>query len=453
MIIILLLLAIWLYLLIVWLNYNYSFKVICLKVLEFIWGKFKVWLSNEISTAILVLVGTTISVSFITVFGFNSIEKPLGLYNDTDFLTNILVESHGMILDILIIGVFILWLNKKREDRSINRKLQEEIDDFRPWRSEEASFRISGIIKRLNSNGISAINLRECFLKNAHLKGVNLKNASLWGADLGRANLNKAILINAKIKGAYLGDVQLKSSSLQGCYLKNSKFPRAQLTGSNLSDADLSDVGFWGADLKGAIFKNADLANAQFHYANLRSANLLGAKNLTSDQLLQAASLHGSQIDEKIKEEIEQKRPQLLLNKSLPLFEINDWNAILWFLDKNTRIQCYLQFRNCTEMEIVSLDDEYIVVKLQNNNLIRIDKSKFEIAYNILRKHAYNWLNVGGNRTRPTTDSIDFYIKKSHSEEKIYDFPSSPLICEIFLNVFQNIKYNNSKDEPGIMII
>ena len=33
------------------------------------------------------------------------------------FLENILVEAHGMLFDLLIIGVFVLWLNSKGERR------------------------------------------------------------------------------------------------------------------------------------------------------------------------------------------------------------------------------------------------------------------------------------------------------------------------------------------------
>ncbi len=33
---------------------------------------------------------------------------------DQGFLRNILVEAHGMLFDILVIGIFILWLTKKQ---------------------------------------------------------------------------------------------------------------------------------------------------------------------------------------------------------------------------------------------------------------------------------------------------------------------------------------------------
>lgn len=129
-----------------------------------------------------------------------------------DFYKNILVEAHGMLFDILVIGVFIFALHKTGEKR-LKRELdikrwQEEIDDFRGWKSEEAKFRIIGNIKRLVRNGITDINLTDSFLKNADLLGANLKET-----DLRRANL----------MGAYLLDANLEEANLEGAHLERTE--------------------------------------------------------------------------------------------------------------------------------------------------------------------------------------------------------------------------------------
>ncbi len=43
-------------------------------------------------------------------------------YYDGDFMENVLVEAHGMLFDILVIGVLILALNKLVEKRVENRR-------------------------------------------------------------------------------------------------------------------------------------------------------------------------------------------------------------------------------------------------------------------------------------------------------------------------------------------
>jgi hypothetical protein len=71
-----------------------------------------------------------------------------------EFLNSILVEAHGLLFDIFVFGILIVFFNKMGEKRRNIKRWQEEIDDFRGWNSEEAKFRIVGNIKRLNRNGI-----------------------------------------------------------------------------------------------------------------------------------------------------------------------------------------------------------------------------------------------------------------------------------------------------------
>ncbi len=58
-----------------------------------------------------------------------------------------------MLFDILVIGIFILSLNRLAEKRIENQRYIDEIDDFRGWRSKEAAYKIAGNIRRLNRNG------------------------------------------------------------------------------------------------------------------------------------------------------------------------------------------------------------------------------------------------------------------------------------------------------------
>jgi hypothetical protein len=92
-----------------------------------------------------------------------------------NFLENILVEAHGMLLDILVIGIFILWLNRSGEKLLEVRRYLEEIDDFRGWDSDEAGYRIAGNVKRLNRNGITNVQLEECHLVKVNLSSTNLR--------------------------------------------------------------------------------------------------------------------------------------------------------------------------------------------------------------------------------------------------------------------------------------
>ena len=90
-----------------------------------------------------------------------------------NFWPQILVEAHGMVFDITVIGILIFWLNQNGEIRQRIRTYRDEIDDFRLWESDEAAFRTVGNIKRLNRHKIHEINLVNCYLARTNLNYVD----------------------------------------------------------------------------------------------------------------------------------------------------------------------------------------------------------------------------------------------------------------------------------------
>ena len=163
------------------------------------------------------------------------------------FGEGLLIETFGMLLDVLVIGIIILWLNeirdkKRRRELEIQR-YQEEIDDFRGWDDKEATFRIIGIIKRLNKRGVTEIDLRDCYLVDARLissrlQGADLSNANLEGADLSESNLQGADLRRANFKGAYLNSVNLQKTNLLWANLQATSLFNANLLGAKNIDAE-----------------------------------------------------------------------------------------------------------------------------------------------------------------------------------------------------------------------
>jgi hypothetical protein len=158
------------------------------------------------------------------------------LYNK-EFFEGVLVEAHGMLFDLLVIGVFVLWLNKLGERRLTIRRYREEIEDFLGWDSDEAMHRIAGNIKRLNREGVTKIWLVRAYLPRANLSLADLRDTNLRGAQLTKADLS----------GAQLDNADLHEANLR----------RADLIGADLIGADLRDANLRGADLAGADLRGA----------------------------------------------------------------------------------------------------------------------------------------------------------------------------------------------------
>lgn len=237
--------------------------------------------TNKVLSAFIVLVISMVIVGSISI----------SRYNDIIFLDGLLIEAHGMLFDILIIGVFILWLNRLGERRIELQRYKDEIDDFRHWESDEAKYRIVGNIKRLNRLNISAINLMYCYLYEAifpslNLQGAKLQYANLEGAELKGANLEGANFWRTKLQNAYLW-----YAKLQGANLREAVLQGADLTGANLQLADLYD-----ANLQGANFCETDLT---FALINL-------------EQIAKVKTLYKAKMDDELRKQIEENYPHLL---------------------------------------------------------------------------------------------------------------------------------------------
>ncbi len=239
------------------------------------------------------------------------ISLPFYLNNTYEFLTNVVAEAHGTVFDLLIIGWFLLWINRLAERRVRNNRYREEIDDYLGWKSQEATHRIAGNIRRLNRNGVKEkMRLTEAHLYGANLAGASLEEADLWGANLEGAILRDAVLVSANLAGANLEGADLERADLRGADLRGAALKEADLERANLVGTDLRAVSLTSADLQYADLERASLERANLTGANLRGANLSHAD--LRGATLEGANLRGARLEGANLIEVELKGADLL---------------------------------------------------------------------------------------------------------------------------------------------
>lgn len=248
---------------------------------------------------------------------------PFYVTDTRDFIANIMAEAHGTLFDLLIIGWFLLWLNKRAETRLTNNRYREEIEDYLGWKSPEATHRIAGNIRRLNRGGVKEkFRLTHAYLKGANLANASLRESDLWGADaegasLGGANLHGCNMAGANLEGADLERANLIEADLRGANLREADMERA-----TISKADLRGATLLGADLQYTILAAADLERAHIGdknepglRANLREANLQGANLRRADLTganLQGVNLRGADLTGAILDDADLERANLI---------------------------------------------------------------------------------------------------------------------------------------------
>jgi uncharacterized protein YjbI with pentapeptide repeats len=230
----------------------------------------------------------------------------------SEYLGLLLAEAHGMVFDLIVIGLLLAWLYRTDEKRRRIQDYKEEIDDFRKWESEEAAFRTVGNIKRLNRNHIYNIDL-----SHSYLAKTNLNHVKLIGANLNYANFTNAFLIDVNLQGARLNQTILENcnmnqSVLNKAYASGAIFRDAYLIKSNFEDAFLIKANFENAFLMEANLRGSDLTEADFTNTNLYKADLRGAKGLKIGQLTKAKTLYLTQFDDTIAALLRKDYPELI---------------------------------------------------------------------------------------------------------------------------------------------
>lgn len=228
------------------------------------------------------------------------------------FWPQILAEAHGMIFDIAIIGILLLWLNQNGEVRQRIRTYKDEIDDFRLWESEEAAFRTVGNLKRLNRHRIHEINLVNCYLARTNLNYVNLKGSNLNSANISNSSLIETNLENTRLNQTNLENSNLNQADLKGAYASGANFKDAFLIKSQFEGAFLIKSNFKNAFLMEANLQNSYLMGADFENASLYKADLRGAKGLSIEQLGKAKTLYLAKFDDEILDQIKTSIPELV---------------------------------------------------------------------------------------------------------------------------------------------
>jgi uncharacterized protein YjbI with pentapeptide repeats len=240
------------------------------------------------------------------------LSMPYYLTNFEEIYIQVLAEAHGMIFDIAIIGILILWLNKSGEERLRIKTYKDEIDDFRLWKSEEAAFRTVGNIKRLNQHKIYNINLVNCYLTRTNLNYTNLSNSNLNSADVSTSSLLECNLSNARLNQTNFENSTLNQADLTGAYasgaiFKDSFLIKTILDKAYLIKADLRGTFLMEASLNGAYMTGADLTGANLYKADLRNA-----VGLTLEQLQQARTLYLTLLDPDLEQQIREQTPELI---------------------------------------------------------------------------------------------------------------------------------------------
>jgi BTB/POZ domain-containing protein KCTD9 len=229
-----------------------------------------------------------------------------------DYLRSILIEAHGMLFDVGVIGILIFWLNKRGETKLRTRKYLEEIDDIRLWKSEEATYKILGNLKRLLREKTQRLDLNHVYLQNVNLSFLDMEHTNFNYADLSNSLLNETNLTNSKMNYVNLSNTTLNKTNFKATSLNGANFSGAKGIKTNFRDSLLIKVDFCDTFLLETDFSNCDMSGANFENASLYSVDFTNAKGLSIHQFSNVKKLSKVKMDIDLLNEIELIYPHII---------------------------------------------------------------------------------------------------------------------------------------------
>lgn len=204
----------------------------------------------------------------------------LDLINAISFYHEIILASHGIVLDLLVLGIVLTLYEHFTERKNKIERYKEEIDDLRFWRSEEAMFRINGIVKRLNKLGVKELDLSHCHFKNF----PTFKDMAYW-------KFQCSSFINS-----HFFSIKLNGTNFYDSNIENSHFIHSDLTDCDFSLCILENVAFEQCVMNNVDFTNAYIENNNWFFV------LENNENVGIDLLKQRFKISTATIEVKSKQ-------------------------------------------------------------------------------------------------------------------------------------------------------
>ncbi|AZQ85034.1 pentapeptide repeat-containing protein [Colwellia sp. Arc7-635] len=212
-----------------------------------------------------------------------------GLY-DKDFFENLLVEMHGGIIDLLVVGVILYWFERKKTEKDTIKKAELELANLNYYCGTDSSYRFYGALKYLLSLGVDKVSIPEGNLSKLKIECLTLKHSNLIALNFSGSTLKKVDFSECNLEASQFIDTIIKDANFVSVNLKRSKFINAELKGIDFRGCDIKGVNFDRSRLQSSNFSGLDCSRVSFKGANLRSANFKGAINLSKEMILEASN-------------------------------------------------------------------------------------------------------------------------------------------------------------------
>ncbi len=178
-------------------------------------------------------------------------------YTYDKIVESIYPEIYGLLFDVILFGIIISIYQIATDRKKAIEDERDQIDDFRGWKSDEASHRILGSVKRLQRLKVFSVDLSSCWFKEITLQDLCFADSNMTGLFLFETKIYNTTFHNIKSN-----IIHCRDSRISGCSFQKGKIQ------FNLHTSDISSTLFHDIDISSASFFTNELSFVLFDKVN-----------------------------------------------------------------------------------------------------------------------------------------------------------------------------------------
>jgi hypothetical protein len=272
-------------------------------------------LDNQMKTAVLIFVFVAFVVFFITadwgwVSGKIFPNTTIGLYN-RDFWENVLVEMHGMVVELAVVGILLVWLDGRRDKKQKLSQCREDLKNYAKLDFPEAHLKKIGILKTLVLAGEKGLDARYLHLSGRNLSDINIINWNMIGLKVNDGKLEASRFDGVDARSSNFVKCKIKNVTFEGGSLYRCKFEGAKLRQVLFKSVRIEKAEFTHCDMPNTVFDRVSLKGVKFEGANLANCSFKSAFDIDVNELSKATTLDYIAIDNTLLLELLKLRPDI----------------------------------------------------------------------------------------------------------------------------------------------
>jgi len=198
-------------------------------------------------------------------------------YSCKEIVENIYPEIYGLLFDVILFGIVISIYQISRDKKEAIESEEDQIDDFRGWKSNEASHRILGSVKRLQRLGKTQINLTSCFFQEVILKDLCIEDSNLTGL-----TLLKTKLFNNTFYKIESNSINCRDSTIYGTSFQEGEIyfnlHNTDFFSSLLQKINLRASSFCPKKISFSLFESVDFSHSYFKFEKITFTEFINCK-------------------------------------------------------------------------------------------------------------------------------------------------------------------------------